>query len=59
MRREVVTDWKNENEKEDGKMEGIERGALPYVITSLSPTFANMNLQMMAGFPYFHFVLIC
>jgi hypothetical protein len=56
MRREVVTNWKNESEGKDGKkMEGIKRGALPYVVTSLSPTLAIMNLQMMAGFPYFHF----
>jgi hypothetical protein len=56
MKREVVTNWKNESEQEDGKkIEGIKRGVLPYVITSLSPTFAIMNLQTMAGFPYFHF----
>jgi len=36
-------------------MEGIKRGAVQYVITSLSPTLAIMNLQTMAGFPYFHF----
>jgi hypothetical protein len=56
MRREVVTDWKNESEREDGKkVEGIKRGTLPYVVTFSSPTLAIMNLQMMARFPYFHF----
>jgi len=37
------------------KMEGIKRGAVPYVITSLFPTLAIMNLQTIAGFIYFHF----
>jgi hypothetical protein len=35
-------------------MEGIKRVVLPYDANSSSPTFAIMNLQMMARFPYFH-----
>jgi hypothetical protein len=35
-------------------MEGIKRVVLPYDASSSSPTFAIMNLQMMARFPYFH-----
>jgi hypothetical protein len=36
-------------------MERIKRGVLPYTATFSSPTLAIMNLQMMVGFPYFHF----
>jgi hypothetical protein len=37
-----------------GKVEGIKRGALPYVTTSLSPTFVIMILQTTIRFkPFF------
>jgi hypothetical protein len=49
------TDSRNESEEDGEKVEGVKRGALPYVATFSSPTLEIMNFQMMAGFPYFHF----
>jgi hypothetical protein len=40
------------------KVEGIKRGVLPYIATFSFQTFAIMNFQTMAGFPYFHFRII-
>ncbi len=52
MRREVVIDWKSESEGEDGKkMEGIKRGALPYVATS-SYEFPNNGKVSLFSFSY-------
>ncbi len=46
------------SEREDGeKMEGIKRGALPYVATSLFPPLAIKNLQMTSRFHYIHFCI--
>jgi hypothetical protein len=39
------------------KMEGIKRGALPYVATSSFPPLAFMILQTTTRFSYFNFVI--
>jgi hypothetical protein len=53
-KRSCENEWNNENEEEDEeKVEGIKRGALPYVATFSFAPHVIMILQTTTWFSYF------